>query len=179
MVAFAMPSNMEARTGELGIPPTHPFLHRELDAATQLIQKRCGWHIAPVQQVRHRRVGPMPVNVWLPAMQIQEVSSATVDGVVLDPASVEFDTDTGWTNLTGRKFDITFTAGFEEVPSELVTLTLQIAARALVSPMGLVRDQAGGVSAVYTQVGFNQAGGTVLLSAEEATLTPYRLGRLP
>ena len=179
MTAFALPADMEARTGELGIPPTHPFLQAELEAATKLIQKRCGWHIAPQRQVRHRRVGPQPVNVWLPAMEITEVSSAVVDGVVLDPASVEFDPDTGWTNLTGRTVDVFFTAGFEEVPEELVTLTLQIAARALVSPMGLVRDQAGAVSAVYTQVGFNQAGGTVLLTAEEATLTPYRLGRLP
>jgi hypothetical protein len=179
---FATKEDMESRSqGQITVS-SHPFLEKELAAASRLIRNACGWHIAVVQECRYRRVGPFREGVWLPAMEITGVTAVTVDGTVWDAgalSAVEFDHATGWTNLNGRTVDVTFTAGFVTVPEDLVTLTLQVAARALGSPLGLVREQAGTVSVTHSQSGFNIAGGDVLLPKELDTLVPYKLGWLP
>ncbi|SDQ04741.1 hypothetical protein, partial [Leucobacter chromiiresistens] len=64
-----------------------------------------------------------------------------------------------------------------EVPADLVTLTLELAAGALISPLGISREQAGGVS-----VTLNRTSNSLLVGpggADAARLEPYRLGVLP
>ncbi len=179
MSSFATTADMEQRTGGAIATATHPFLERELEAATRAIRAHCGWHIAGKEQQTMRRARPYHDQVWLPAMEIASIDEVISNGAVLDPATVEFDPDTGWTSLSARSMMVKFTAGFEEVPAEIVTLALQVAARALGSPLGIVREQAGGVSVTYSQAGFNIAGGNQLLAPEFAILTPYKLGVLP
>lgn len=180
MASFATPTDMEQRSQGAITAATHPFLQKELDAATRAIQDECRWHIAPQESKTFRRTGPYEDQVWLPAMEITAITAANLDNeVVTDLPSIEFDRDTGWTNLSGRIITVTFTSGFATVPEDIVTLTLQVAARALGSPLGLVREQAGTVSVTHSQPGFNVAGGTVLLTHEKDQLAAYRLGRLP
>lgn len=176
---FATPTDMDDRTGGAITATTHPFLARELAAATREIQKYCGWHIAPaldvvqVSRSRHWR------EIWVPAMQISDVTITTLDDVehVLDDS--EFDPESGWTSWAGDRFSLAFTAGYLTVPEDLVTLTLQMAARALGAPLGLVREQAGSVSVSHSTTAPGVAGGVVLLQHEKDSLATYRLGRLP
>lgn len=110
-------------------------------------------------------------------MEIVSITSATVNGAAVDVDTIDFDPQTGWTSLTGRKFNVSFVAGFEEVPADLVTLTLELAAGALISPLGISREQAGGVS-----VTLNRTSNSLLVGpggADAARLEPYRLGVLP
>jgi hypothetical protein len=172
MEAFATPEQMAQRT-KGAIPADTPFLEDELKAATRAIRDDCRWHIAPKQALTFRRVGPSREQVWLPAMQIEAIDSAIADGVVLDVATIEVDPDTGWTNIVGRSVTVEYRAGFPDVPDDLVTLTLELAAGGLGSPLGITREQAGGVSVTLARAG----GG--LMSADLARLTEYRIGRLP
>lgn len=176
MADFATPQEMEQRT-QGAIAASHPFLAKELASATASIRNYCGWHIAGKDAVRYRRTLPYHDAVWLPAMRIDSIDEARVNGADLDVSGIEFDHDTGWTSLCGRSVDIKFTAGFDPVPADLVTLTLELAAAALGSPLGVSREQAGGVSITFTRTS-----GALLIGpggADVARLAPYRLGVLP
>lgn len=175
MASFASPQDMESRSQGQITAATHPFLGDELAAATNAIQEYCGWHIAPLQGVDFVRRFPSREQVWLPAMRVTGVTAATIDGVDLSDrlGGIEFDPVTGWTNLAGRSISVTFTAGYEQVPADLKLLTLEMCAGALGSPLGITREQAGGVS-----VTFDRAGGGIT-DQDAARLTPYVLGRLP
>lgn len=179
---FASTRQMEQRSLGAITEQSHPYLTHELAAATDLIREACRWHIAPRKQLQLiRRFGERE-RVWLPAMQIESIDEVTVDGKLWSAeqlAAVQFDPLTGWTSIVARHVDVKFTAGYAAPPSSLVSLTLQIAARALGSPLGLVREQAGTVNVTHTQVGSNQAGGALLLPIERSALVPYQLGWLP
>lgn len=169
---FATAQDMADRSGG-AIPKTHPFLEKELQAATRTIHNACGWHIAQVEQLRYRKVRPFSEVVWLPAMQIKSIDSGTIDGATVTAMTTGFDPAIGWTPLCGRDVDITFTAGFDEVPEDLVTLTLELAAGALGSPLGISREQAGTVSVSYTRTSGQ------LTEADHDRLAAYKLGWLP
>lgn len=176
MASFATPQQMEQRS-QGAIAATHPFLETELASATRSIRDYCGWHIAGPEEVTHRRVRPYHDQVWLPAMQVEEIVSAKINGGDVEPDTVEFDPDTGWTSLYGRRVEVKFRAGFDSVPESLVTLTLELAAGALGTPLGISREQAGGVS-----VTFARTSGALLVGpggADIARLAPYKLGVLP
>jgi hypothetical protein len=180
MSAFATAAEMSQRTGGLITSTSHPFLAKELDAASRQIREYCGWHIATVESVTLKRVSRFAEDVWLPAMRISALTTITIDGAEWsDPSAADFDRDTGWTNLRGHRVEVGYVAGFETVPEDLMSLTLQMAARALGSPLGVVREQAGSVSVTYSQPGSNVAGGTTLLEHEKAALSAYMVGYLP
>jgi len=179
VAVFANSGDMERRTGGAITAATHPFLDDELKAAAALIRAACGWHVAPRREVTvSQRVG-FARDVRLPAMEIHSVVSVTLDGVLVAPELVLFDRATGWTNLRGASWDVTFVAGFDDVPPDLVALTLQVAARALSSPTGVTREQIGQHSVSFSLTGAQSAGGAVLLPSEREQLVPYTLGALP
>ncbi|KAA9133756.1 hypothetical protein [Microbacterium caowuchunii] len=180
--AFATADQMEQRSQGAITAESHPYLEDELRAASRAVRDYCRWHVAPARPVEYRRVGATADDVWLPATEVASIDAVELDGRALDAAElarVAWDPGTGWTNLYGRRVHVRYTAGYAEVPEAIVSLTLQVAARALGSPLGLVREQAGTVNVTHTQVGFNQAGGPLLLAAEQASLDAYRIGRLP
>ena len=179
---FATTAQMGQRSQGAITLSSHPFLADELASASQLIRDTCRWHVAGREELRLRKTWGTRELVYLPAMEIESITAVTIGDVVWDSdqlATVEFDRDTGWTNLCGRKVDITYTAGFEKVPASLVTLTLQIAARALGSPLGAVREQTLVSNVQWSATAPGVAGGAVILESEMSTLTPYILGRLP
>lgn len=182
LTPFATKEQMDQRTRGAITLSSHPFLETELKAASSLIRNHCGWHIAKQETLRLRQFRQRAEHIWLPAMEIESITKITVDGTEWDAtpvSAVDFDRATGQTTLCARKVDIEFVAGFAEVPEDLITLTLQIAARALGSPLGLVREQAGTVAVTHSQSGFNIAGGDVLLEPEKAGLAAYKLGWVP
>lgn len=176
MVPFATPEQMEQRTQGV-IAATHPSLNTELAAATRAIRDYCGWHIAGAETVTYRRVRPYRDQVWLPAMQISEIVEATIDGETIDPDVVEVDPSTGWTSLRGRNVSVKFNAGFDPVPESLVTLTLALAAGGLGTPLGISREQAGGVAVTFSRTSNALQVGPD--GADVVTLAPYKLGVLP
>ena len=169
---FASVTDMQERSQGMITAATHPFLEKELKAATRTIRNACGWHIAGKGEVTFKRVRPFPDDVWLPAMRIESITSATVDGAVRADGFV-FDPDTGWTNIRGCAVDVTFVAGFETVPEDLMLLTLELAAGGLGTALNITREQAGAVSITYART----SGGLVL--ADHERLVPYKLGWLP
>nr|WP_274635536.1 hypothetical protein [Microbacterium bovistercoris] len=180
---FATPQQMADRSQGAITATTHPFLDSALKAASKKIRDYCRWHIAENQPLTYKRSAPSTADVWLPAMQITEITSVIIDGTTWDQAAVdavEFDPDTGWTNLRGRLIEVGYTAGYTEMPEDLVDLTLMIASRALGSPLGAVREQTLVSSITWSQAGVNVAGGTVLLAHEKTDLDDtYRIGLLP
>lgn len=180
MEPFATKEQMEQRS-QGAIPASTPFLDDELKAASRIIRNYCRWHIAPVQDdLEYAKQSRFREEIWLPAMQVQALAAVQIDGAaVANVSAVEFDRSTGWVGARGNMVAVTYSAGFEEVPDDIVALTLQIAARALGSPLGIVREQAGGVSVSYTQTGANTAGGSVLLPHEMEQLDAYRIGWMP
>lgn len=174
--SFASPMDMENRSLGQITATSHPFLEDELEAATSAIREYCGWHIATLQAVTLIRRFHSREHVYLPAMRIVGVVAATIDGVVLtadDLAAVEFDPVTGWTSLSGRSVSVVFDAGFTSVPADLKLLTLELSAGALGSPLGITKEQAGGVS-----VTLDRASGAIT-EQDYQRLVPYKLGRLP
>lgn len=171
--AFATTTQMEQRSLGAITATSHQFLATELAAASRAIRNDAGWHIATTRQVVLKRRQRYAETIWLPAMEIVSISAATVDGTVLVAGDVEFDPETGWTNLCGRNYDITFTAGYTEVPEDVVAVTLEVAAIALGSPLGWTREQAGSVS-----VSIAKAGGG-LTDDQKNRLAHYKIGRLP
>ena len=175
---LATPEQMCERTqGEVSAE-SHPFLANELASASNDIRGFCRWHIYPEKQVSYRRVGASVDDVWLSAMEISSIDAVTIDGVewtTEQVAGVEFDPLTGWTNLCGRRVSVTYTAGYEDVPADLVGLTLELAALGLGTSLGQTREQAGSVSLTYGRGG----GGIDPASPEGRRLIPYQIGRLP
>jgi hypothetical protein len=176
--SFAKPEDMEERTEGI-IPATRPFLDTALAAASRAIRDYCGWHIAPVvEQVQY--VGGRDA-VFLPTRRIAALVSVVNDGTTLDAGALDFDEDTGqvfgprWSTRR-RGLVITYRHGLDEVPSFLQDLTLQIAARALGSPLGVIREQSLASSITWTATAAGVAGGTVLMQHEQEALAAYRVG---
>lgn len=175
-MAFATPEDMERRSQGAITTASHPYLADELAAATRNIQDFCRWHVAPAKTCTYRRVTPLYESVWLPAMEIDRIDSVTIDGTEYDEqrlGNIKFDPATGWTNLAGSDVTIEYTAGFDPVPENLKSLTLELAALSLGTSLGQTREQAGTVSVTYGRSG----GG--LDAAAEQRLAAYRIGRLP
>jgi hypothetical protein len=173
-MAFATSDQMADRSQGAITATTHQFLVDELAAATRAIRNECGWHIAPRETVVYRHVRPWVEQVWLPAMEIVSIDEVVIDGVTATDLTVyKFDPATGWTNISGCDVKVTYTAGFETVPEDIVALTLELSAGALGSPLGVSREQAGGVSVTLTRT----SGG--LMPDDLDRLAAYRIGRLP
>ena len=171
--SFATPEIMEERTRGLITATSYPGLARELKAATRTIRNACHWHIATQEQLTYQRRRPHAETVWLPAMEIASIDNVILDGMLLSVGDIDFDPDTGWTPLFGRSVRIAYTAGFTPIPEDLVTLTLELAAGGLVSPVGISKEQAGGVSVTLDRVSSS------LTPADIDRLAAYTIGVVP
>ncbi|QLD10896.1 hypothetical protein [Microbacterium oleivorans] len=162
------------------IPATTLFLEDEIKAASRRIRDYCRWHIAKQQTgLIFRRRSRFVDEVWLPALRITAIESVVVNGKpVEDLTRIDFDPDTGWTSIRGAAVEVTYTAGFTEIPETLTPLTLHMAARALGNPMGIVRQQTGSASVTYAQAASGAAAGGNLLPGEEQLLDAYRIARV-
>ena len=175
---FATAQDMEDRT-EGVIPSSRPFLDVALIAASEAIRNHCGWHIAPVvEQVQY--AGGRG-TVFLPTRRLTALLSVVNDGTVLDVGSIDFDEDTGqvfgrYWSTRRRGLVITYTHGLDDVPEFIKDLTLQVAARALGSPLGVVREQSLASSITWATTAAGVAGGTVLMEHEQEMLAAYRVG---
>jgi hypothetical protein len=157
---------------------------RELKAASQKIRNYTRWHVWPQVTDTIRTTGDGTCLLLLPTLYLESITSITDDGTTVIVADLDYFTDeftdgvierdTYWST---RRAAITATIvhGYTECPEEIKDLTLQIAARALGSPLGATKEQAGAVSVSWSLTGAQTAGGTVILDQEQAELDTYRI----
>jgi hypothetical protein len=174
MDPFADATMMANRSQNAITAATHPYLSRELVAASRAIRNECRWHVAPAEALSFKRRTKRCEDVWLPASHIQEITAVKIDGTAwTDLSGVEFDELTGWTNLAGRVVEIDYIAGYDYVPEDIEAMTLELAAGALGAPLAISREQAGGVAVTYSRTS------GALTAQDQDRLSEYRLGRLP
>lgn len=164
------------------IPETDPY-QRRLIAAENRIRRYCGWHIAPVIEQTVVLDGSGSTALFVPTLKLRSIASCKVNGVDVDPATLEWSEDgflrraCGWPDRL-RSVELTIEHGFEEAP-EIAELIMEIAERAGTAVGGRTREQAGGVSISNALVAPGVSGGVVIMDHEKATLDKYKLpGRL-
>ncbi|PPG36329.1 hypothetical protein [Rathayibacter sp. AY2B5] len=183
ITAFATKEQMAARSLGAITATSHPYLDTALAAASALIREHCGWHIAKVEELQVRLDGPGGDLLVLPTLRLVDLVSivergTTVDIATLDVSGLGLIRGRRWTDRFGG-IVATFTHGYDEVPATVADLTLQIAARALGSPLGIVREQTLSASVTWSTTAAGVAGGTVLLPHEQEQLATYRIGWTP
>lgn len=178
---FATPALLEQRS-QGAILASDPFVEEAIKAASRRIRNYCRWHVAPVIQHTVRIPLRPRQPLYLPTLHVVDVLALVVGGVAVDLDTIEWD-ESGIIELSRSSFStaavrrtaqVTFAHGYDEVPEDIVDLTLMVASRALGSPLGVVREQTMSSSITWSQAGFNVAGGTVLLDHEQESIDIYR-----
>lgn len=146
---------------------------------SRAIRKRCGWHIWPAldETVLVSGVGQV---VSLPTLHVQDVESVTVAGTLLDDDTYRWSVlgslarnDCSWRSQY-NDISVAMTHGYDEV-DDLKALTLGIAARAMSSKSGVVREQTLVSSITWALTAPGVAGGIALLPHEVSTIDAYRI----
>lgn len=152
-----------------------------LGAAEAAVRSYCGWHIAPARAGDVVTVNGSGARVLaLPTMRLAGVSAVLEDGTAVPLEDVQWSPAgylwraSPWTTSL-RGVSATIDHGYDEPPVEVQAVVMSVAARAVVSPDGVVRSQVGEVSVTFSQAAFNVAGGVALLDHERAVLDRYRL----
>lgn len=157
-----------------------------LAAAEALVRSYCGWHIAPSRTETVTVDGSGAQVQPLPTLHLTALTSVTEDDdQIVDLAQVRWSDagylwrrDCHWTRRL-RGVEAAIEHGYAEVPADVQSVVLSVAARSVASPDGVVRQQAGTFSVTYSQAAFNVAGGVALLAHERAILDRYRIPPVP
>lgn len=172
------------------IDPADPTAALMLDAASNLIRRFCGWHIYPSVAMVLIVDGPGGTVLQLPTRYLTDVASITEAGQVTDPSvyrwsqlgeverSSPFWQNGYWVNFWKQGFrliEVSFTSGYDTPPPELTTMVMSMTARALASPTGVTREQAGGVAVQYGLTSTHSSGGLALMTNDMEMLQPYRI----
>lgn len=182
--AFASAAQMAERTDGV-IAEDHPFLGYALDVATRMIRDHCGWFVGPVTTDTLHLDGPGSRLLVLPTLRIVEVTAVRQDDAPIDMATVRVSRGSGMLRTSSPLSDefgaieVDLRHGYDTVPEPIVDLTLQMAARALGSPLGVVREQSLVANITWSTTAAGVAGGTVIMDHELAALAPYTIGSLP
>jgi len=164
-------------------------------AASARVRAYCGWRIAPSTAEVFTVNGSGTYRQLLPTMFLTAVSSVTDSGTVLDLTVIDWSTEgwlewgqytaayqrpygyPGYFSRRPRGVVASVTHGYTETPDDVKMLVCTMVARQAASPAGVLREQAGQVSAAYSQVSPNVSGGLVLMQNEMAQLDAYRIPR--
>lgn len=155
-----------------------------LAAVSRSIRNRAGWHITPVVSGHVLTLdGPGGNVLSLPSMAVKSLTSVVDDELVLDPASdlrvsrgsglVKKRSGAAWSGEYGA-IQVTMSHGHESA-EDLVGVCLSIAARALASPMGATREQAGALSVNWAMATQGVSGGILPMAGELAIVDAYRV----
>lgn len=147
-----------------------------LEAATDAIRRYCGWHVAPEARETLTVDGSGRSELNLPSLRVIGIHSVVDNGVTVPVDQVTsvrgvLSRGTGAWSTGPVKLDITH--GFNA--ADVVSLAMSVAARARSAPTGIVRQQAGTMSAAPSQMAFNASGGVGLLDWEKRELDLYRI----
>lgn len=149
---------------------------QQAHAASALVRRRCGWHIAPVL-TGHLLVVDSPggQTLQIPSLRVLALTGVTERTVLVPDADVEWSTagmlfrESGW-RRGFRSVQVTIDHGYDDVP-DLRELLVTVVARALATSgtAGLVREQTGPFSVEFAPPG------TALADHEGDVLAPFTL----
>ncbi|MST50575.1 hypothetical protein [Mobiluncus porci] len=185
MEPILKPETLEALTGGQ-ILSGDPAALLLIDSVTAAIRSFCGWHVAPVVTETVTLDGTGGYHLNLPTGRLLDVTGLKIAGIAAPPESYDW-SQSGMIQLRGGRFparfrsvEVTMRHGYslEEVP-DVAQIIRQVVVNAAASPMGVLRENAGGVSIEYSTTGAGIAGGVSLLARDRAALAPYRIaGRI-
>jgi hypothetical protein len=163
------------------IRPNDPRSDLLIRGAVAGIRRHCGWHVSPSRTesvVLDGHGGPVE---RLPSLHVTEVGEVRDAGAVLT-----YRADYRWSAMGllkrtrgsfsphFRDVEVTFTHGHDDVP-DLVGLVHSVVSRAMASPMGATREQAGTMSVSWATTAPGVSGGLVLLASELSMLSTFKL----
>lgn len=178
---FATPAELSAYS-KGSISPTDERSPLLLAGASEAIRRYVGWNVAPAEDQTVTLDGGGSV-LYLPSLQVNSISSITVDGTLYEPTDYEWSRVTGnvrrkygpiWPDIWGGVV-VTFNSGYTDVPKDLKAIVLQVASIAMSSPTGATREQAGAISMQWATTAPGVAGGLSLLQRDLAILAAYKL----
>ena len=151
-----------------------------LNAASEAVQRYCGWDIAPRATKTFTLDGRGSQHLWLPTLMLVDVLSVTNDGEAVPVENYDWST-TGWVGLRSGCWShrasgivVECVSGYESTPADLAGVIMAAAARAAASPTGAYLQRAGGVQMQW-QAGSASALGGAFLEDEHSVIDLYKL----
>ena len=158
-MSYITPENLKKFSNK--IPSDETLLQSYCDSAEQIIEKYLGYSPElKTYETSERGIGSR--YFALEAKPVTAVSAVSADGTAIDLTQIKiikglnyiaFDDESEF--LRGVKYSVSYTAGYETVPSQIVTVGLQIAS--------LLWESAGGNLAV-TSTSYGDMGGRTFQS---------------
>jgi len=183
--SFATPDQYAKLTGT----PVDPEMQGLLDAASSMIRRYCGWHIAPELTEDIVVDGSGGRSLSLPTLRLVDVISVTETRhntiTMWPPDEIEWSRagvlrHVGiWTDrLRGVTASATHGFSLDDV-GDLTIMCATMAARAVASPFGEKQTSVGAVSVTLSAPSNGASGGVSLYADQLATLDAYRLNQRP
>lgn len=158
-------------------PRSEPLLR----GAVSAIRRYCRWHVSPERAetvILDGRGGNMQ---RLPSGHVVDVATVKDGDTVL-----VFKTDYRWTQAGllsrshgtwsphFRDVEVTMSHGYGDVP-DLVGLVHSVVSRAMASPLGATREQAGAMAVTWATTAPGVSGGLALMTNEMQILSSYKI----
>lgn len=151
-------------------------------AVSRSIRNHIHWHAWPLLRGHSVTLdGPGGLVLSLPTLRLVELVSLSELGQAADVAA---EVDWSETGLVRKVNGRTWTTRYRKIVAvmdhghteaeDLKQITLQLAARALSSPMGATREQAGSVSVNWAMATQGVSGGLLPLAGELSIVEKYR-----
>lgn len=156
--------------------------------ALAMVQKACGWHVAPEQEDTVLLDGPGSGVLLLPSLHVVSVTSIYENSDLVEPTDYEWsatgvvrrtyadqwrvDRQPRWTNRL-RGISVTFVHGYAEMPLDLQQVVDSLSASMQSTERGLVSKTIGPFSESYG------SDPTYLADGDRALLGLYRLPKVP
>lgn len=163
------------------IPPEDPRLDLLIRGAVQGIRRHCGWHISPERAetlIRDGKGGNVQRVLSLNVVSVQSVVDAGQSLVDRQDYTWSeaglFKRRRGRWSSDYRDVTISLTHGYADVP-DLVSVVHAVVSRALSSPMGATREQAGALSVSWATTSPGVSGGLALLAHEISIVDTYKV----
>lgn len=151
-----------------------------LAAAEEAVRNYCGWHIAPIITETLILDGSGAETLFIPTMKIVSIQEAINGRRALDPTTLEWSSD-GYLRNGGQRWterlrgvSITLTHGHAHA-DHVVEIIRSVAARAAMSPDGVVRESAGAISLTPSMTASGVSGGVILMAHEKEQLETYKI----
>lgn len=162
------------------ISSADPRVNPALAGVSRAVRRYCGWHIGPSVSETLLLDGPGGRVLDLPSLNVADVASVTQNDTLLDPSSYRWSAlgsiklNTGWWTEDYRAISVVLTHGYDDFEDVQETVKA-IVMRALMSPTGATREQAGQVSVSWAITAPGVSGGLAILEHERAALDSYRI----
>lgn len=146
-----------------------------LELASGAVRAYCGWDISRTGEIIEA-YGEGSTVLTIPTLMLQGVSAVTLDGTDLDMNTLVWTVkgqiyrDAGWPRFSVAHLDIDH--GYDVVPDYIKLVVLDVAARQLQNPEGLVSATVGEVSRTWSNSSTTNA---TLSTLHQNLLDRYRV----